>query len=115
MKKLMLAFGLMAISVASYAQSCSEPVFCSNTASCFLPKTVPALGFSFYFQPTFIRTTLFPVNDMPFFATTNTVYPGFQAMQYKFPEGAVFCRMENTICKRYGFMFSIHAGGYSER
>jgi hypothetical protein len=36
-------------------------------------------------------------------------------MQYKFPEGAVFCRMETTICKRYGFMLSIHAGGYSER
>ncbi len=47
--------------------------------------------------------------------SSNAVYSGFKAMRYKFPEQSYFCRMENEVCKRYGFMFSIHAGGYSER
>lgn len=48
----------------------------------------------------------------PYFGS---VYRSFSALRYEFPQGHVFCRMENECTKRYGFMLSIHAGGYSER
>jgi hypothetical protein len=44
-----------------------------------------------------------------------SVYREFSLMRYEFPKGHVFCRMENATCNRYNVMFSIHAGGYSER
>lgn len=44
-----------------------------------------------------------------------SVYRSFSALRFEFPQGHVFCRMENECTKRYGFMLSIHAGGYSER
>ncbi len=54
-------------------------------------------------------------SSLRFTNNSTAVYSGFKAMRYTFPEQSYFCRMENEACKRYGFMFSIHAGGYRER
>lgn len=114
MKKLVLALGLICFAHKATAQYCAEPVF--STFNCWGPTVSPGLGFSFYFQPIFIRSTLTP--NKKFLLLTDPekgMYSAFQSIHYRFPDGAVFCRMENAFTKRYGFMFSIHAGGYSER
>ncbi|HEU4718179.1 MAG TPA: hypothetical protein VFU15_10105 [Bacteroidia bacterium] len=35
-------------------------------------------------------------------------------LDFTFPPTAYFCRMENFTSDRYGIMFSVHAGGFSE-
>ncbi|MDQ3110974.1 MAG: hypothetical protein M3R17_13860 [Bacteroidota bacterium] len=114
MKKFSLlacAFFLMTFQVNARIK---ESVFCSNT-DCWRINS-PQLGFSFYFQPAFVRSIVLQKKALPLFIPQKQViYIAFAPMQYEFPKGAVFCRMENNFSKRFGFMLSIHAGGYSER
>lgn len=121
MKKLTFAFALC-ITATGYTQSLREPAIYGNTgcSRLFEPRGLN-------FEPTFFRSALVytgfdqvfvrtnSIYAEQFFITTKNVYSGFREMNYKFPEASVFCRMENACTKRYGFMFSIHAGGYSER
>ncbi|CAN5917517.1 hypothetical protein BH11BAC7_BH11BAC7_09370 [soil metagenome] len=118
MKKLILAFTFCCMAEMSVAQYCGEPVFSavSLNTNCRGSNSAPALNFSFYFKPQFNRSALLPAKPLPAFVQSGSIiYADFRAMQYRFPEGAVFCRMENACTKRFGFMLSIHAGGYSER
>lgn len=43
-----------------------------------------------------------------------SVYRNFESYQFRFPQGAVFCRMEEKSVRRFNVMFSVHAGVYSE-
>lgn len=111
MKKLALFAGLFLLA----NEKIPAQTFTTNT-SFRLNTFSPALDFSFYFHPGFIHSTLNrPQSSLLFSDKNKTVYSRFEAIRYHFPEQAIFCRMENNICKRYGFMFSVHTGGYSER
>jgi hypothetical protein len=115
MKKLILAFAFSSIASIGYTQSCSGPIIAGNT-ECWRMNMPHLLDFPFYFQPVYSKSILRLNEHSLFLAKTySPIYSGFEAMHYKFPEAAIFCRMENACTKRFGFMFSIHAGGYSER
>jgi hypothetical protein len=106
MKKFFLFAALFfLVNEHSHAQ-CKAPVFYSMS---YFGSGAPALGFSFYFHHAFIRSTI--VQDK----SKSVVVDNFRALDYHYPKGVIFCRMENATAKRFGFMLSIHAGGYSER
>jgi hypothetical protein len=121
MKKITLlgAIFCMLSAVASSQTNCSpspelifpKPVFFSNQfilrASVYWWRPIPAkrnfLSLDFATTPINYRES-HEVSDRH-----------FSAMQYHYPKGVIFCRMENATAKRLGFMLSIHAGGYTER
>jgi hypothetical protein len=106
MKKFFLFAALFfLVNEHSHAQ-CEKPVFYSYS---WFGRTAPALGFSFYFHSAFIRPVMVQHQGK------STVVDNFRALDYHYPKGVIFCRMENATAKRFGFMLSIHAGGYSER
>ncbi len=71
------------------------------------PQSFPVYRFS--------ESKYFPVTRLnESLISSNTFYPNFNTLRFQFPQGAVFCRMENETTKRCGFMFSIHAAGYTE-
>jgi hypothetical protein len=116
MKKLVLVFGIFCLLVTEGRAQVNKEPLCFSYTPCLLQRISPALGFSFYFHPTFIRSTLISGMQSPLFINeTAPVFSTFRAMDFHFDKNAVFCRMENECTKRYGFMLSIHAGGYRER
>ncbi|HTF04296.1 MAG TPA: hypothetical protein VK826_09725 [Bacteroidia bacterium] len=44
----------------------------------------------------------------------SAVYHDFRRYSTTFDRGAIFCRMENQVLRKYNVKFSIHAGGYRE-
>jgi hypothetical protein len=92
-------------------------VFCCgkmNAQSCrFNSCAAPA-----YFQPhTFQYNTFSSFNFRYAFPQRPSFYfqPTFSPhYQYRLPQAAVFCRMENYTRNKYNVMLSIHAGGYHE-
>ena len=79
---------------------------------------------SFPVTQVFFVTDLGPVYPPPHTLVDRAVYFPQRAFftpqqqlpyQFRRPEGAVFCRMEDYTARKVRVMFSLHAGGYSER
>jgi hypothetical protein len=116
MKKLFLFTALFFLATFQSHAQVEEPVFHSCD---WIGLRAPVLGFSFYFLPiasgSFVRSTIIPKKGIAVsISRKNIVYDNFRALQYHYPKGVIFCRMENATAKRFGFMLSIHAGGYSD-
>jgi hypothetical protein len=69
----------------------------------------------FFYPSSSVQSASSVFYNSRFPAFNSSVYKNFESYRFQFPQGALFCKMEEQSIHRFNVMFSLHAGVYSER
>src|ERR1041385_2109914 len=85
------------------------PVFLPGPAAFTIFEIPPPVKEMYSVRGGCIIDEPFPVHSF-YLSYSGKLYTNFSLLRFEYPKANIFCRMENSTCNRYGFMFSLHAG-----